>query len=315
MPTVDVVVPCYNYGRYLPDCVASVLGQEGCDVRVLIVDDASPDGSADVARRMAAADPRVTLIAHAANRGHIATYNEGIAWSSGDYFLLLSADDLLAPGALDRAVSVMQADRAIAWTYGREAELYEGNPPPTETAPPPGPAAEGWRVAPGADFIAATCRTGWNNVATCTAVVRGEAQRRAGFYRPTLPHAGDLEMWLRLSTFGSVATTDAVQGVRRLHPHNMAKEHDGPRDLRQRVAAFESFFEQDGRALPMAAPWLAAARRGLAVQAGRWALSYLRRGSLGKAAGCARFAIGLNPRAAASAPLAWLEERHARMWR
>ena len=34
MPTADIVVPCYNYGRYLRDCVASVLAQEGCDLRI-----------------------------------------------------------------------------------------------------------------------------------------------------------------------------------------------------------------------------------------------------------------------------------------
>ena len=46
---VSVVVPCYNYGRYLEGCVGSVLSQEGVEVDVLIVDDASPDGSVDIA--------------------------------------------------------------------------------------------------------------------------------------------------------------------------------------------------------------------------------------------------------------------------
>ena len=59
-PRVSVVIPCYNYGRYLPDAVASALDQDGLDVDVLVVDDASPDDSAEVARRLAAADPRVS---------------------------------------------------------------------------------------------------------------------------------------------------------------------------------------------------------------------------------------------------------------
>ena len=48
-PTVSVVIPCYRYGRFLPACVQSVLDQDGVDVRVLIIDDASPDDSAEVA--------------------------------------------------------------------------------------------------------------------------------------------------------------------------------------------------------------------------------------------------------------------------
>src|SRR5258708_7132537 len=99
MAKVDVVVPCYNYGRFLRSCVGSVLEQSVRDLRVLIIDDASTDDSLSVARKLASDDPRVSVIAHSRNQGHISTYNEGIAWASAGYFLLLSADDLLVVGA------------------------------------------------------------------------------------------------------------------------------------------------------------------------------------------------------------------------
>ena len=69
-PTVSVVIPCYRYGRFLPGCVRSVLGQEHVDVRVLIIDDASPDDSAQVAARLAAEDERVEFRRHRVNAGH-----------------------------------------------------------------------------------------------------------------------------------------------------------------------------------------------------------------------------------------------------
>ena len=72
MASVDVFVPCYNYGRFLRECVESVLSQGGVDVRVLILDDASSDDSREVGRALAAADPRVEYRRHAVNRGHIA---------------------------------------------------------------------------------------------------------------------------------------------------------------------------------------------------------------------------------------------------
>src|SRR4029079_17735868 len=99
-PRVSVVIPCYRYGHFLPECVRSVLDQDGVDVDVTVIDDASPDDSAEAGRRLAAEDARVRTIVHATNQGHILTYNEGLAAAGGEYVVLLSADDLLAPGAL-----------------------------------------------------------------------------------------------------------------------------------------------------------------------------------------------------------------------
>src|SRR6185312_8610608 len=105
--TVDVVIPCYRYARYLSQSVSSVLSQSGPSVRVLIIDDASPDETPAVAARLRAGDARVSVRRHEANAGHIASYNEGIAWASAKYTMLLSADDYLLPDALARAVDLM----------------------------------------------------------------------------------------------------------------------------------------------------------------------------------------------------------------
>src|SRR4051794_22534645 len=92
---VDVIVPCYKYGRFLRGCVQSVLAQQGADVRVLILDDTSPDETEEVAAQLVREDGRVSYRRHPSNRGHVATYNEGLDWATGDYTVILSADDLL----------------------------------------------------------------------------------------------------------------------------------------------------------------------------------------------------------------------------
>src|SRR6185295_4629726 len=89
MSSVSVIIPCYNYGRFLRQCLESVLTQEGPEVAVLIIDDASSDESAEVGGALARADGRVEFRRHDKNRGHIATYNEGLAWARGDYTVLL----------------------------------------------------------------------------------------------------------------------------------------------------------------------------------------------------------------------------------
>ena len=93
---MTVVIPCYNYGRYLRDCVTSVTtNQPGIDVDVLIIDDNSTDDSLRTALRIAEADPRVRVIAHQSNKGHIATYNDGLSKATGEFVTLISADDLV----------------------------------------------------------------------------------------------------------------------------------------------------------------------------------------------------------------------------
>lgn len=95
MSSVSVVIPCYNYGNFLRDAVHSVLtGQDGVDVRVLVIDDASTDNSVEIAKAIAEEDPRVEAAVHGINRGNIATYNEGLLeWADGDYTVLLWANE------------------------------------------------------------------------------------------------------------------------------------------------------------------------------------------------------------------------------
>ena len=92
---------------------------------MLIVDDASPDGSVDIAKGIAERDDRVRVLAHERNCGHIATYNEGLALCKGDYTVLLSADDLLVPGALARATAVFARYPGVGFVYGRTVSFTE----------------------------------------------------------------------------------------------------------------------------------------------------------------------------------------------
>jgi GT2 family glycosyltransferase len=216
MAKVDIVVPCYNYGRYLESCVASVLDQSISDLRVLIIDDASSDDSLAVARRLASADSRVSVIGHAVNMGHIETYNEGIEWASSDYFLLLSADDLLVPGALQRAIEIMDANPGVALTFGDCVAWFDAERAPEINHH----ASFTWEQF---DLLKAICASATNLVPTPTAIVRTSVQQSSGGYRKSLPHAGDMEMWLRFAANGAVARINAVQAIYRLHANSMSQ--------------------------------------------------------------------------------------------
>lgn len=242
MALVDVCVPCYRYGKYLRQCVDSALSQEGVSVRVLILDDASPDDTADVARQLMRRDGRVQYLRNAKNLGHIATYNIGLEWCRGDYNVLLSADDLLTPGALVRASGVLDARSEVGLVYGLQV-IYPGDGPPPEI---PLTATGGWTVVTGQRFIAGACETTHNIVPTPTAVVRTSIQKRVGGYRADLPHAGDMEMWLRVAAHSDVAAIDAYQAYYRVHPTNMNKAYSAAADHWQRKGALDAVFDQHG---------------------------------------------------------------------
>lgn len=251
MNSIDVIVPCYGYGRFLAECVSSVLTQEVEDLRVLILDDASPDDTAEVAQALARADDRVSLVRHAANRGHVATYNEGLEWACARHLLLLSADDFLMPGALARAVDFLDAHAEVGFVFGKAMEQYPGGAMLSLTSP----AHElhrGSHMLTGAMFRAIAGPR--NIVPTPTAVVRTSLQRHVGGYKSQLPHTGDMEMWLRLSAHAHVGVIDAYQAVYRRHQANMSLAYANTStcvpDIIERRAALGVFFASDGAKLP-----------------------------------------------------------------
>jgi glycosyltransferase involved in cell wall biosynthesis len=249
MTRVDVIIPCYNYGHFLRPCVESVLAQQDVEVRALILDDASSDHTADVAADLAARDRRLEVRRHDVNRGHITTYNEGLDWAEGDYTLLLSADDLLTPGALSRAVQLMDAHHDVGLTYGQQI-VIRGNQAVLE--PPPQPPERGWHVITGLTFLELSCQTASNIVPTPTALVRTTLQKKLGGYRKELPHAGDLEMWLRFAVHAPIGVVDTYQAYYRRHANNMSLSFYQRQlaDYRQRQLAFEVFFAEYGDLVP-----------------------------------------------------------------
>ena len=308
-PRVSVVVPCYNYGHFLPDAVSSVLDQSDVDVDVLVVDDASPDGSVEVARGLAARDSRVQVLAHEVNRGHIATYNEGLARVEGDYVVLLSADDLLTPGSLGRATALMERHPDVTFTYGW-AQSFVDRPPTARTR------VSGWTVWPGDRWVGHLCRTGHNVVTNPEVVMRRDVMTELRGYDPDLPHAADFELWMRAAALGDVGRVNGTdQAFYRAHGGNMhLTDYAGMLvDLRERLAVFDRRVPPGGGARERALNH--AARRALAREALRLGWQAVDRGGVhggGSVEDFRTFAVATWPDIVRT-PIWWtLDQRRAR---
>ena len=266
-PTVSVVVPCYRYGSFLPEVVSSTLAQPGVQVEVIIVDDASPDDSGAVARQLAEADPRVRVIQHEVNQRHIRTYNDGIAAATGDYLVLLSADDLLAPGALARATALMEHDPSVSFVYGYSPDFADEPPAPQRSLCT-------WSIWSGDEWIRRLCSRGSNVVSNPEVVMRRSVMTELGQYDARFPHTADLLLWLRAAARGRVGRVNGPdQGYYRVHGGNMhlTEFSSVHTDLLERARTFDALLEEDLAQHPRRA-WLHdRARRALAVDAVRWA--------------------------------------------
>jgi glycosyltransferase involved in cell wall biosynthesis len=244
MSSVSVVIPCYRYGHFLESAVSSVLDdQGGVDVRVLIIDDASPDDSVSVARRIAARHDQVEVVVHDVNQGNIATFNEGLLeWADGDYCMLLSADDRATPGALARASALLDAHPEVGMVYGRTLWFEDGVPLPTVRT-----TVRGWSVFPGQEWLEHRFRQAENPIITPEVVMRTSLLQRVGGYDPALPKAADMELFMRLAAHADVGfIRGADQALYRRHGTNMSMSVTALMDLRQRRSVFEVVLERYG---------------------------------------------------------------------
>ncbi|MBM3836640.1 MAG: glycosyltransferase [Verrucomicrobia bacterium] len=118
-PRVSVVIPCYNYERYLPEAVDSVIKQTYQDFEIIIVNDGSTDDSAQVAESLRArySTHRIKLI-NQPNSGQPAiSRNRGIAEAQGEFILPLDADDRIAPTLLAECVQILESNPDVAIAY------------------------------------------------------------------------------------------------------------------------------------------------------------------------------------------------------
>ena len=263
-PTVTVLIPCYNYAQFLPQCVRSVLTQANVEVDVLIVDDASTDGSSDVAAALAAQDSRVRLLALSSNVGMIPAVNRGLREPIGDYFVKLDADDLLTPGSLQRSVSLLETHREVGFVYGRPRHFFGVAPPRARLGRP------SWTIWTGDQWLELRYRRAVNCISQPEAVIRSSALRRVGAYKEGLPHTSDLEMWLRLAAVMSVGRINHVdQGYYRVHPNSMQRTVNAGffKDFVGRRDAFLGALSNIHDRPAFAATLEAAVRKELAAQA------------------------------------------------
>jgi glycosyltransferase involved in cell wall biosynthesis len=189
-PRVTFVVPCYKLAGFLPTCVNSILRQSFSDFEILIMDDCSPDNTAEVAQSFS--DSRIRHVRNDPNLGHLRNYNRGIELSRGDYIWLISADDYLRSNlVLQRYVELLDNNRNIGYVFCTGYGVREGVE--TELLGQLQGRGDRDRVVPG-QILLKKLLSG-NFVLTPSGMVRRECYEKVSTFPLDMPWCGDWYLW------------------------------------------------------------------------------------------------------------------------
>lgn len=115
-PLVSVIMPCYNMERFVTDTIRSVMHQTFADWELLVVDDASTDGTVALVQTLAEQDDRIVFSVNPKHAGIAPTRNSCIQKAKGRFFAFLDADDIWHPEKLEQQLEFM-LDRHIGFSY------------------------------------------------------------------------------------------------------------------------------------------------------------------------------------------------------
>lgn len=209
-PTVSIVIPVHNYGTYLQEAIDSALRQTCYDRNsreVIVVDDASTDDSAAIAKRYG---DQITLLQNPINLGVAETRNRGIRHACGEYIVCLDADDRLLPTFVESHVAALRnLDDAIAYAPIQVID-EQGRPRQQRLFHAAKPALQ---------------FQGRNQVPSCC-MFRKSFWARAGGYDSSYTPAEDAQLWLKIFSLGgkAVRATTASQMEYRSHGASLSTQ-------------------------------------------------------------------------------------------
>ncbi|HLK34258.1 MAG TPA: glycosyltransferase [Terriglobales bacterium] len=122
---LSIGLPVYNGELYLEDCIDSILSQTVSNFELIISDNASSDRTEEICRRYSAQDSRVRYYRSPRNRGVTWNFRQVVLLSSGQYFLWMAHDDVLAPNYVECCLDVLQRDPGVVLCYSRSIDIDE----------------------------------------------------------------------------------------------------------------------------------------------------------------------------------------------
>ncbi len=213
-PLISILLPSYNYGRYVGSTIESVLAQTCPDFELIVSDDASTDNSREIIRKYR--DPRVRFVEQPQNLGNIRHFAAMYALCRGEFVAYIDSDDLWAPEKLERQLAAFRADPGLALvaTHIRTIDS-NGQPRPADDS-----VAEWFNQSFDLNDWASWVHQ--NRICMSSILARKAAHDAVGVRRPDLTLVADLDLWLRFRAQGyRLGLIEEPLTTYRVHPHGM----------------------------------------------------------------------------------------------
>ncbi|MEW5806019.1 MAG: glycosyltransferase [Acidobacteriota bacterium] len=211
MPGVSVIVPTYNYARFLDPCLESIFAQTYGDFEVIVVDDGSTDDTVEVLRKY---EDRIRYI-YQENMGLSAARNTGIKVSTGKYLAFLDSDDIWLPLKLEAQLRVISEDSDVGIVFS-DARAFDGKNVLRESI------LKEERICTGHCFRRLFMG---NFLVMPTVMIRKKCLDEVGLFDETLTAVEDYDLWLRISAHYKIGYVDMMLAMYRVHPSNMSRDY------------------------------------------------------------------------------------------
>jgi glycosyltransferase involved in cell wall biosynthesis len=193
-PTVSVVIPSYNHGEYIEECIQSVLDQTFQDFEIIITDDGSIDDT--VQKIEGFTDPRIKLFVHEENQGASIAENNCLLHSRGKYIGVINSDDVWYPEKLEVQVDYLEDHPEVVAIFGQVDWINENSDIINDDR---NKYQQTFQVENRSRYM-------WlrhffivgNNLCHPTSLIRKELFQEVGQFNPNLANLPDLDLWVRL---------------------------------------------------------------------------------------------------------------------
>ena len=214
MPKISIIIPTYNYGRFIRKALNSLLHQTFQDFEIIVVDDGSTDNTKDIIDTIFKENIRYFF---SKKKGAASARNLGLRHATGKYVAFLDADDWLLPDSLELRIKFLKNHPEYDWVYGNwqivdENGSYLGTADQFHLPPPEKRMGNLFPVL----------LSGANFIQTMSPLIKRKDLLSVGGFRTGLKASQDYELWLRLSRGRNVGYIDAPIGVQRIHKSHIS---------------------------------------------------------------------------------------------
>jgi glycosyltransferase involved in cell wall biosynthesis len=224
-PSVSVIIPAYNYGRFVRRTIESVQAQSYADWECIVVDDGSTDDTEEVVTPLLQADRRIKFVKQK-NAGLAAARNAGLAKSAGEYLQFLDADDLIEANKLEHQVNFLEQHPEVDIVFGEARYFRSGHEDERRFS----------QYDEDLPWVGQVSGTGGSVLLRLLAnnlmVVSGPLLRRSviddvGLFEGVVKGIEDWDYWVRCAAAGKIFHYDDAEGARtliRFHDNSMSTD-------------------------------------------------------------------------------------------